>query len=557
MSSMTSIEEIVKYQQELLNHQRNQKLLQKETIKLLNALNKNLTFMSDRLDEFALKTNIKLDEVSSANSSPTNLNNTTNLFNKLNNDLFLTTNNSNTTNINDSINLALVNNTSSTINNSNNLTPATIQQLITTATPLNIAVASAPQPTQTLMQPAAANVTPKQTNGKTTIKNSTINSSNTTPSNITNNNNTTNNNNRPYNKNQKVKEYFQFQNDNDSNLLDNKLQTYSIKLNSINNNNSVNNNFVTNNSNKLKNSPIKLSNKTINSLTNANLNLTAASTPATTTTVGTTIITAIPITTTSASPAITATTTTNQLISGKATIKQVISPMSNSIQTVLNSVASQNANGKRLIKDMNDNRTNRSSKLLDTTNTNGNKAHNSDESGDDMSYDETDDEEKETIQSKKKPRLSNSNGTTNGSVKVKDSEESNNQQRLFNKFVRESVERRLGKEFLLLHEIQEIDSEVMEIIKKEALQAYPPINIRPRRAWHLAKASLRCRRRSLRRQQEKQVTGNGNTQSIKQENSSSSTSISTISATATTACKNTANIVSSNDANSVSNFINV
>lgn len=65
---MTGIEEIVKYQQELLNHQRNQKLIQKETIKLLNALNKNITFMSDRLDEFALRTNIKLE----ANICPTN-----------------------------------------------------------------------------------------------------------------------------------------------------------------------------------------------------------------------------------------------------------------------------------------------------------------------------------------------------------------------------------------------------------------------------------------------------------------------------------------------------
>lgn len=45
----------------------------------------------------------------------------------------------------------------------------------------------------------------------------------------------------------------------------------------------------------------------------------------------------------------------------------------------------------------------------------------------------------------------------------------------------------------------------MEEIKREALQAYPPVNIRPRRAWHLAKASLRCRRRSLRRQKEKQI----------------------------------------------------
>ena len=42
-----------------------------------------------------------------------------------------------------------------------------------------------------------------------------------------------------------------------------------------------------------------------------------------------------------------------------------------------------------------------------------------------------------------------------------------NQQRLFNKYVRESVENRLGKEFLLMHEIQEIDHEVMESIKSK------------------------------------------------------------------------------------------
>ena len=62
MNNMTSIDEIVKYQQELLSHQENQKNLQKETIKLLNELNKNLNFMSERLDEFAFKTNIKFDE---------------------------------------------------------------------------------------------------------------------------------------------------------------------------------------------------------------------------------------------------------------------------------------------------------------------------------------------------------------------------------------------------------------------------------------------------------------------------------------------------------------
>ena len=72
MISVTSIEEIVKYQQELLNHQRNQKLIQQETIKLLNALNKNVSFMSDRLDEFAMKTNIKLEDCNNHDVIPVN-----------------------------------------------------------------------------------------------------------------------------------------------------------------------------------------------------------------------------------------------------------------------------------------------------------------------------------------------------------------------------------------------------------------------------------------------------------------------------------------------------
>lgn len=70
-SNMTSIEEIVKYQQELLNYQRNQKQIQRETIKLLNSLNSSLSLMSDRLDEFAIKTNMKLDDF---NLTPTNSN---------------------------------------------------------------------------------------------------------------------------------------------------------------------------------------------------------------------------------------------------------------------------------------------------------------------------------------------------------------------------------------------------------------------------------------------------------------------------------------------------
>lgn len=141
--------------------------------------------------------------------------------------------------------------------------------------------------------------------------------------------------------------------------------------------------------------------------------------------------------------------------------------------------------------------------------TGANTTATSDESlDDDISMDESSEDEKETIQIRKKPKTSFSSAVQSNNSKSKEYEESHNQQRLFNKYVRENVETRLGKEFLLLHEIQEIDHDVMESIKKDALEMYPPINIRPRRAWHLAKASLRCRRRSLRRQKEKQILTN-------------------------------------------------
>jgi hypothetical protein len=42
-------------------------------------------------------------------------------------------------------------------------------------------------------------------------------------------------------------------------------------------------------------------------------------------------------------------------------------------------------------------------------------------------------------------------------------------QRLFNKYVREKVDEKLGKEFLLTHEIQEIDTDIMEEIKSECV----------------------------------------------------------------------------------------
>jgi len=308
MISLTSIEEIVKYQQELLNHQRNQKLIQQETIKLLNSLNKNITFMSDRLDEFANKTNIKLE-------------------------------------LND---------------------PITAQQQ-TVDSFFNSCFDS-------------------QTNNSIDLK-----------------------------------DYLTL---NDLEQHQSQQQLVIIQQDSLN---------------------------------------------------------------------------TNK-----------ISPKSN--RTKINKLNNSNST---------------------TNTTSASRTATSDESIDeDLSYDETtDEEEKETIQMRKKPKpvnkivtkpvgkqavvnttileltnCDNSNSVvTPVKANNKETEECNNQQRFFNKYVRESVEKKLGKDFLLMHEIQEISPDVMEEIKREALQAYPPVNIRPRRAWHLAKASLRCRRRSLRRQKEKQI----------------------------------------------------
>lgn len=73
----------------------------------------------------------------------------------------------------------------------------------------------------------------------------------------------------------------------------------------------------------------------------------------------------------------------------------------------------------------------------------------------------------------------------------------NKQQRIFNTFVRESINQLLGPDFMRTHDVQDIDAQVMEMIRKEAVENYLPENIRPRRAWHLAKASLRTLKRTL------------------------------------------------------------
>ncbi|CAF0899651.1 unnamed protein product [Brachionus calyciflorus] len=78
------------------------------------------------------------------------------------------------------------------------------------------------------------------------------------------------------------------------------------------------------------------------------------------------------------------------------------------------------------------------------------------------------------------------------------------QQRIFNTFVRESINQLLGSDFMRTHDVQDIDPQVMEMIRKEAVEHYLPENIRPRRAWHLAKASLRTLKRTLNNRKQKE-----------------------------------------------------
>ena len=89
--------------------------------------------------------------------------------------------------------------------------------------------------------------------------------------------------------------------------------------------------------------------------------------------------------------------------------------------------------------------------------------------------------------------------------------------------MRESINQLLGPDYMRTHDVQDIDHQVMEMIRsketrsvtpligwtfltlveflmvilEEAIEHYLPDNIRPRRAWHLAKASLRTLKRTL------------------------------------------------------------
>ena len=203
---MTSVDEIVKLQQELLSHQSNQKQLQRETIKLLSALNKNLNFMSDRLDEFAIRTNIKLNDLQA-------------------------------------------NNTGNITVSGNSLTQTADADATAVSAPLVVEPALATSTTNTCNKlpvgpPASSSpllISSMNNNNNNIVNN--MNNGNVSTSSTRNGSksvDTNNNNFKTYNRNQKVKEYFQ-SNDQDNEVtsaLDNKLNAFNVKLNtSINNSN--------------------------------------------------------------------------------------------------------------------------------------------------------------------------------------------------------------------------------------------------------------------------------------------------------------------------------
>jgi hypothetical protein len=74
-----------------------------------------------------------------------------------------------------------------------------------------------------------------------------------------------------------------------------------------------------------------------------------------------------------------------------------------------------------------------------------------------------------------------------------------------NRFLRESVKQKLGADFLLTNAVSDIPMTIMRAIKKEAFDKYLPHDRRPIKAWGLAMASLRCLKRDLVKNKNKQL----------------------------------------------------
>ncbi|RNA23876.1 leucine-rich repeat-containing 45 [Brachionus plicatilis] len=93
------------------------------------------------------------------------------------------------------------------------------------------------------------------------------------------------------------------------------------------------------------------------------------------------------------------------------------------------------------------------------------------------------------------------NLTTSSSSAGNQKRHLNKEQAQFNKFVREEVSKKFGEDFLLQHEVNQLESSIMELIKSEAIASFLPKDTTPARAWTLAKVSLRSLKRDLRRKQ--------------------------------------------------------
>ena len=74
-----------------------------------------------------------------------------------------------------------------------------------------------------------------------------------------------------------------------------------------------------------------------------------------------------------------------------------------------------------------------------------------------------------------------------------------------NRFLREAVKQKMGVEFLINNAVSDIPSNVMRVLKKEAFEKYLPNDRRPIKAWGLAMASLRCLKRDLVKNRNKQL----------------------------------------------------
>ena len=97
-----------------------------------------------------------------------------------------------------------------------------------------------------------------------------------------------------------------------------------------------------------------------------------------------------------------------------------------------------------------------------------------------------------------------------------------------NRFLRESVKTKLGAEFLIAHAVSDIPAGIMRQIKKEAFEKYLPNDQRPIKAWGLAMASLRCLKRDLVKNKNKQLAALAAASAVAAANSNTIPTLTTV-----------------------------